>query len=137
MPARLLATGMRSGTHEAMTAMEQERLANLFFKTLLEAVVATLLGAGAALGTDWPQFRGPNRDGSWEENGILESFPREGLKIRWRRPVGGGWSSPVVVQGRVFIFDVELTKPSARERLHCFEEKTGKVLWVYAYEEKY
>jgi hypothetical protein len=43
----------------------------------------------------------------------------------------------VVVQGRVFVFDVELTKPSARERLHCFEEKTGEVLWVYAYEEKY
>ncbi len=86
---------------------------------------------------DWPQFRGPHRDGSWEETGILESFPREGLKIRWRQPVGGGWSSPVVVQGRVFVFDVELIKPTARERLHCFEEKTGKVLWVYAYEEKY
>jgi outer membrane protein assembly factor BamB len=125
------------GTHEAMPAMMQERLANLFFKTLLGAGVAILLGARAALGADWPQFRGPHRDGSWEETGILESFPREGLKIRWRQPVGGGWSSPVVVQGRVFIFDVELTKPSARERLHCFDEKTGKVLWVYAYEEKY
>jgi outer membrane protein assembly factor BamB len=32
---------------------------------------------------------------------------------------------------------VELVKPVARERLHCFEEKTGKVLWVYSYEEKY
>jgi outer membrane protein assembly factor BamB len=59
------------------------------------------------------------------------------LKIRWRQPVGGGWPSPVVDQGRVFVFDVELIKPTARERLHCFDEKTGKVLWVYAYEEKY
>jgi outer membrane protein assembly factor BamB len=42
-----------------------------------------------------------------------------------------------VVQGRVFVFDVELTKPTARERVHCFDEKTGKVLWVYAYQEKY
>ena len=106
-------------------------------KTLPAAVLCILLGTRAALGTDWPQFRGPNRDGNWDEMGILESFPREGLKIRWRQPVGGGWSSPVVVQGRVFVFDVELIKPSARERLHCFEEKTGKVLWVYAYEEKY
>ena len=86
---------------------------------------------------DWPQFRGPNRDGRWNETGILDSFPREGLKILWRHPIGGGWASPVVAQGRVFVFDVELTKPASRERLHCFEEKTGKILWVYAYEEHY
>ena len=42
-----------------------------------------------------------------------------------------------MAEGRVFVFDVELIKPTARERLHCFEEKTGKVLWVYAYEENY
>ena len=89
------------------------------------------------LAADWPQFRGPNRDGSWAETGILESFPKEGLKIRWRRPVGGGFASPVVSEGRVFVFDVELVKPTARERLHCFEEKTGKILWVYAYDEPY
>ncbi len=91
----------------------------------------------AALAIDWPQFRGPHRDGKWDETGILESFPRDGLKIQWRQPVGGGWASPVVVQGRVFILDAELIKPTARERLHCFDEKTGQVLWVHAYEEKY
>lgn len=101
------------------------------------AVLGILLGSRATLGSDWPQFRGPNRDGTWDETGIIESFPMEGLKIKWRRPVGGGWSSPVVGQGRVFVFDVELTRPSARERLHCFDEKRGEVLWVYAYEEKY
>jgi len=115
----------------------QTRFATLIFKALPGAVLGFFLGARAALATDWPQFRGPHRDGNWDETGILESFPSEGLKIGWRQPVGGGWSSPVVVQGRVFVFDVELSKPSARERLHCFEEKTGKVLWVYAYEEKY
>ena len=86
---------------------------------------------------DWPQFRGPNRDGSWNETGILEAFPRTGLKICWRHPVGGGFSSPVVAQGRVFVFDVELTNPSSRERLHCYDEKTGKVLWTHIYEEHY
>jgi outer membrane protein assembly factor BamB len=59
------------------------------------------------------------------------------LKIRWRRPVGGGWASPVVSQGRVFVFDVAMIKPVAKERLHCFEEKTGRILWVFAYEEPY
>jgi outer membrane protein assembly factor BamB len=68
---------------------------------------------------------------------VLESFSPKGLKICWRHPVGGGFSSPVVAQGKVFVFDVELTKPSARERLHCFEETTGKVLWVHVSEEHY
>src|SRR5204863_10207908 len=92
-----------------------------FVGLLFAAIVAPRV-----LATDWPQFRGPHRDGNWEETGILESFPRDGLKIHWRHAVGGGWASPVVAQGRVFVFDVELTKPSARERLHCFDERTGK-----------
>jgi outer membrane protein assembly factor BamB len=115
----------------------QTRFSTPSFTALFAALLGILSGTRATLATDWPQFRGPNRDGSWDETGILESFPRAGLKIRWRQPVGGGWSSPVVVQGRVFVFDVELIKPTARERLHCFDEKTGQVLWVYAYEEKY
>ena len=115
--------------------MTQTRFVTLLFKAILAPVLGLLLVAPGAVATDWPQFRGPHRDGHWDETGILESFPRKGLKIRWRQPVGGGFSSPVVAQGRVFVFDVELTQPSARERLHCFEEKTGKVLWVYSYEE--
>src|SRR5947207_14222044 len=117
--------------------MTQTRFVALLFKAMPAPVLGLLLMASRATATDWPQFRGPHRDGNWDETGILESFPREGLKIRWRHPVGGGWSSPVVVQGRVFVSDVELIKPSARERVHCFEEKTGKVLWVYGYKENY
>ncbi len=83
---------------------------------------------------DWPQFRGPNRDGVWNDTGILKTFPAEGLKIRWRAPVGPGWSSPVVVQGRVFLTDMRLEKPKARERIRCYKESTGKLLWSYASE---
>src|SRR5262245_35672515 len=129
---------MTSGRHEAMPTTRPTRLRPLLAETLIgTAALGILLGGPTVGGADWPQFRGPKRDGSWEETGVLESFPRGGLKIRWRQPVGGGWASPVVVGGRVYVFDVQLTKPTARERLHCFEEKTGKVLWVYAYEEKY
>src|SRR5437879_12911757 len=62
---------------------------------------------------DWPQFRGPNRDGAWNETGILQTFPAEGLKISWRAPVGRGWSSPVVARGKVYVTDVQLTPPTA------------------------
>src|SRR6266699_1210735 len=107
------------------------------FQTTMAPALAFLLVLSNVIAADWPQFRGPNRDGTWEETGILESFPRKGLKIRWRHPVGGGFSSPVVAHGRVFVSDVELIKPSPRERVHCFDEKTGKVLWVFGYKENY
>src|SRR5439155_25837469 len=83
---------------------------------------------------DWPQWRGPNRDGVWNESGLLKSFPAEGLKVRWRVPVGPGWSSPVVVRGRVYLTDMRLEKPKAWERIKCFKESTGKLLWSYASE---
>src|SRR6266576_4934793 len=113
------------------------RFLTLFFKVALSPMLGLYLVAQESVDTDWPQFRGPDRDGIWNETGILESFPKGGVKIRWRHAVGGGFSSPVVAQVRVFVFDVELTKPTSRARLHCFEEKTGKVLWVFSYEEHY
>ena len=108
------------------------------FLTAVTAGLSLLVVHSTTVASDWPQFRGPHRDGHWDEaNGILETFPKAGLRIKWRRSVGGGFSSPVVAEGRTFVFDVELSKPTSRERLHCFDEKTGKVLWVYVYEEHY
>ncbi|MBI2927379.1 MAG: PQQ-like beta-propeller repeat protein [Verrucomicrobia bacterium] len=86
---------------------------------------------------DWPQWRGPKRDGVWREAGIVESFPPEGLKISWRAPVGRGWSSPVVAQGRVYVTDVQVTPPTAKERVLCFEAANGKLLWSHAYSVDY
>ena len=78
---------------------------------------------------DWPQFRGRHRDNVWHETGIIKSFPAAGLKVRWRTPVGPGWSSPIVVQGRVYLTDMRLEKPRAWERIRCFKESNGKPLW--------
>src|SRR5437660_11172491 len=114
---------MCSDRHQPMGVRMQMRFAIRFLTGFLAVVLGIFLGARAGLAADWPQFRGPNRDGSWAETGILESFPNGGVKIRWRRPVGGGFSSPVVAQGRAFVFDVELIKPTARERLHCFDAR--------------
>ncbi len=80
---------------------------------------------------DWPQWRGPNRDGVWSEDGILQTFPRDGLNVRWRARVGGGYSGPVVARGRVFVTDRQF-QPDV-ERVLCFDEKTGKPLWVHSY----
>lgn len=102
-------------------------------KHVLRVIFALFLWSSGLRADDWPQWRGPQRDGVWREAGILESFPKEGLKRRWRTAVGPGWSSPVVAGGRVYVTDAELKKPMANERVLCFEEATGKLLWTHSY----
>ena len=99
----------------------------------LATLLAMLLSLSARA-ADWPQWRGPNRDNVWNETGILRTFPNKGLKFRWRTSVGPGWTSPVVVQGRVYLTDMRLDKPKAWERILCFKESTGKLLWSREYE---
>jgi outer membrane protein assembly factor BamB len=72
-----------------------------------------LLPAGPARGADgliaspergWPQWRGPQRDGISPETGLLQTWPAEGPRLVWKRSgLGQGWSSPIIVDGKLFI----------------------------------
>src|SRR5258708_4073376 len=110
---------------------------SLFTGGMALTLSVSLLAATTARTEDWPQWRGANRDGVWRETGIVQTFPPGGLTIRWRTPVGYGWSSPVVAQGRVYITDSKLERPKAWERVHCFDENTGKPLWIHSDEVGY
>lgn len=103
----------------------------------MRIAVCLVLCATVAVGADWPQFRGPNRDAFWNETGLLKTFPAEGLDVSWRKPVGPGWSSPVVVGDRVFITDVLLDKPRARERILCLDRRSGETRWAFGRDESY
>jgi outer membrane protein assembly factor BamB len=114
-------------------------------------LLATLILASLALparGDDWPQWRGTNREGVWRERGIVESFPTAGLPVRWRAPLGAGFSGPAVAQGKVFVMDRLLAegapqdvktqwnyrdKTMGRERVVCLDEASGKPLWTQSY----
>lgn len=82
---------------------------------------------------DWSQWRGTNRDGVWRETGIIEAFDKPQLDIVWRAKIGGGYSSPSVAGGRVYVTD-RLTKPTQVERVHCLDQKTGRSLWTHTYD---
>jgi outer membrane protein assembly factor BamB len=101
------------------------------------ALALALVHAAAARADDWPQWRGPNRDGVFSEMGILETLPADRLDVRWRVPVGIGFSSPVTADQRVFVTDSVLENPKARERIHAFDAATGRRAWNYTYEVKY
>ena len=95
-------------------------------------------GAGIAGADDWPEFRGAGRRGVWLESGIVETFPAEGLKERWRTPVKRGYAGPAVAEGRVFVTDYEPTQGMrGTERALALDEATGEVLWVQEWEADY
>lgn len=94
-------------------------------------LVAIIFSLGILRAEDWSQWRGAKRDGIWRETGILDRIPESGLLIRWRAPVGQGYSGPVVADGKVYITD-RLANPDV-ERVLCFEEATGKPLWQHVY----
>jgi outer membrane protein assembly factor BamB len=106
------------------------------------AVSTMIMGLAMSLplrmsAADWPQWRGPDRDGIWHETGIIESFPTNGLRVCWRVPIGRGWSSPVVAKGRVYVSDVEVVQSNATERVLCFDETSGKLVWTHSYVARY
>jgi len=94
------------------------------------------LCAALAVTSDWPQWRGPDRDGTWDETGILKSFPEDGLEIRWRVPVGSGYSGPTVANGLVYVTDRQV-EPDEVERVHAFDAQTGEAVWSHAYPASY
>jgi outer membrane protein assembly factor BamB len=106
------------------------------------AIVTALFCASSLRADDWPQWLGPQRDGIWRESGILDKFPAAGPTIRWRAPVGFGYSGPAVAKGKVYPTDhVRLgdRKKQARtiagkERILCLDEATGKLLWQHDYD---
>ena len=85
---------------------------------IFSAIVLFLL-AQPLRGDDWPQWRGPNRDGVWNESGVLEKFPDPQLKISWRAPIGSGYCGPTVAKGRVYVMDRQ-TRPTQVERRLLF-----------------
>jgi len=102
---------------------------------------------GPARADDWPQWLGPQRDGVWREDGILDQFPKDGPKLLWRQPIGGGYAGPAVAAGRVFVTDRMLatgaknpSNPFARgeipgtERILCLDAKSGETVWRHEHD---
>jgi outer membrane protein assembly factor BamB len=84
---------------------------------------------------DWPQWFGPNRDGVYREEGLVEKFPPGGPPIRWRTAIGSGYAGPAVTAGRVFVMDrFSVTNGSNTERVLCLNEADGKPLWTNQYD---
>jgi outer membrane protein assembly factor BamB len=82
---------------------------------------------------DWPQWRGPNRDGVSKEIGLLKSWPEGGPKVLWRAPAGEGYSGIAVSQGRAFTMYGE----GNDEVTVGLDAANGKEIWRFRADGKY
>ncbi|MBI3410717.1 MAG: PQQ-binding-like beta-propeller repeat protein [Planctomycetes bacterium] len=88
--------------------------------------------AGSSTG-DWPQWRGPKRDGVSSEKGLLAAWPADGPKELWRQPAGKGYSTLAVSRGRVFT----VFQDGDSEAVCSWDAETGKELWRFRYPARY
>lgn len=103
------------------------RLRHLLFLASLPCVcVAVLAGQGPT--ADWPQFRGPNRDGTVAAFTEPASWP-DRLTERWRVDVGEGYATPILVGDRLYVF----ARQGDSEVIQALDAATGTTLWQSRY----
>lgn len=113
---------MRSGA-PSFTAVNACRLSvGLLFAVLTSSVLAQG-------NFDWPQWRGPKRNGISEEKDFRIQWPKEGPHRLWTAKVGIGFSSVSVVGGKLYT----MGNVTDVDHVMCLEVATGKLLWDYKY----
>lgn len=92
------------------------------------ALLALSLAGGAAMGADWPSWRGPSQNGvSLETN-----LPSSCKEVLWRAPYGGR-STPAIFDGRVYAINLTGQGVMAQEQVFALDLKTGKLLWSHPF----
>ena len=104
----------------------------MLLKRTSRLCLAVGLASQVCFAQDWPQWRGPNRDGSVASFTAPNLWPDK-LKTIWKVPVGVGHSSPVVVGRRVYLH----SRQEENEVASCLDLETGKLLWKDSYPASY
>src|SRR5258708_32969527 len=93
--------------------------------------VLTLIVFSMALSrpaADWPQWRGPQRNGVSQETGLLKEWPKDGPKLNWKvTDTGKGYSTPAVVGDRLYLLGNEGLE---NEFVEALLVKDGKKGWA-------
>lgn len=102
----------------------------VFSRVLPKIAVLGLLAAAVPIfASDWPHWRGPDRNGISTEKGWMDNWPAAGPSRVWKAQVGLGFSSFAVAQGRA----VTVGHADEKDTVFCFDAATGKTLWTHVY----
>jgi outer membrane protein assembly factor BamB len=92
------------------------------------AVSATWSTRTSASHSDWPQWRGPDRNGISRETGLLKQWPKEGPKLLWQvNDIGDGYSTPAVVGKRIYLMS---NRGLDNEFVQALSTEDGKPVWT-------
>jgi len=89
--------------------------------------------AAHASGNYWTSFRGPNRDGRYDEMPVLTNWPAQGLPLVWKEPVGVGYASFTIADGRAYTIEQRRRK----EVVAAYDVNTGREVWTQSWNAEY
>lgn len=92
---------------------------------VLAAAAALFAAALAPAAAEWPQFRGPNRDGVYPGRESVPNFPEGGPPVVWERPLGAGFSAPAAARGRLIVFH----RLGGKEIVESVDAQSGATVW--------
>ena len=98
-------------------------------RSLVLPLTLATLTAGIAQADDWPQFRGPQRDGISRETGLAQSWPEAGPEVLWSTEVGQGYSAAAIHDGRVFFNDYD--EGASEWLVRSLDLATGEEIWRF------
>src|SRR5215813_12050639 len=125
---------MKGGqTHEQHNKQREKKMKSRFlsiaacclcFSTILLTGSANLAGSPS----DWPQWRGPERNGISRETGLLKEWPAGGPKLLWQvNDLGDGYSTPSVAGNRIYLMS---NRGMENEFVQALSTEDGKVIWT-------
>ena len=92
-----------------------------------------VLVAMPALAEDWPQIRGPERDGVYRGDDLAGAWPDSGPPVLWEKKVGDGLANVAVANGRVILFH----RVGDEDVVEALDSETGEAIWSFRYPTTY
>jgi outer membrane protein assembly factor BamB len=102
------------------------------FLTFLLVFVVSAPFQRHASRSDWPEWRGPARDGISQEKSLPTKWSPKGENLAWKAPYGGR-SAPVVLGDRVYMQNTAGKGETLQERVMCLNADTGRMIWEYKF----
>ena len=99
------------------------------------AVLASVLPCRNGECADWPNWRGINQAGIWQDVRLPKKLEPGNVQKRWSTTIGGGYCGIVVKGRRVLTMDRPADKKS--ERVVCLDSESGRLLWQWEYSADY
>ena len=98
-------------------------------RVALVICAAVLIASSAAPAADWPQWRGPNRDGVCKETGLLKQWPQGGPKLLWEiSGLGPGYSTVSIAKGKLYTMGDRTVNGQKSQYVYAYGLNTQKEL---------